>query len=54
LIHQLSDIAGRPKHLAEPIIRIATIVRQRAFTADVVQFDLANVEYMESFDHVAT
>jgi hypothetical protein len=54
LIHQLSDIASRPKYLGEPIIRIAAIVCWRAFTADVVQFDLANVEYMEPFDHFAT
>ena len=51
LVHLPSHIAGRPEYLAEPLIRIPAVVRRRALQADVVQFDLADIECMKSFDH---
>ena len=51
LVHFLGHIAGRPKYLAEPLVRIPAVVCRRALQADVVQFDLADIECMKSFDH---
>src|SRR4029077_4538854 len=51
LVHLPRHIAGRPEYLAEPFVRIPAVVGRRALQADVVQFNLTDIECMKSFDH---
>jgi len=52
-IHKPSDIPGSPESLAEPLVRVAAIVRRRAVAADVVELYLADIECVEPLDHVS-
>src|SRR5260370_2878539 len=52
LVHFPGHVAGRPEYLAEPLVRIPAVVCRRALQADVVQFDLADIECMKTFDHL--
>jgi hypothetical protein len=54
LVHQPRDIAGRPENFAEALVLVATVVRRGAVQADMVEFDLADVEGMRALDHIVT
>src|SRR5260370_9204923 len=52
LVHFPGHVAGRPEYLAEPLVRIPAAVCRRPLHADVVQFDLADLECMKPFFHL--
>src|SRR5262249_7724345 len=54
LVHGLRDIARRKECLAQPLVRIAPIVRRRAVDADIVELDLTDIEHVELVDHRAS
>ena len=54
LVHRLRHVARREERLAQPLVRIAPVVRGRAVQPDVVELDLADIEHVELVDHRAS
>ncbi len=51
VVHRAGDVARGEERLAQPLVRVAPVVRRRAVAADVVELDLADVEDVEFLDH---
>jgi hypothetical protein len=51
LVHELSHVARSEERLAQPLVGIAPLVGWRAVEADMVEFDLPDIEDMEFSDH---
>ena len=51
LVHGLRHVARGEERLAQPLVRIAPLVRRRAVEADIVELDLADIEHVEFVDH---
>ena len=53
VVHQLGDVARREERLAQLVVGVATGVGRRPVQSDIFQIHLADVEHVESLDHLA-
>src|SRR4029077_5728320 len=54
LVHGLCDIPCGPERLAQAVARITAVLCRCALDPDIVELDLADIEGVKPFDHVAT
>ena len=50
-VHDARDVERGLKHLRQPLVRVAPLVRRRAVEADIVELDLPDIERVKAFDH---
>src|SRR5215467_13030097 len=51
LIHELCDVARRVESFAQAFVRIAPLIRRRAFQTDILELDLADIQNVKFSYH---
>src|SRR5438128_706445 len=53
-VHGPRHLARGEERLAQPLVRIAPVIRRRAVEPDVVELNLPDIQHVKLADHVST